>query len=367
MNKLANTSIQYIKGVGPKRKILFGNLGVDNIEDLFYLFPRRYEDRSRMVELKNVRAGECQVVAGDVLRQSARRSYYKRKHVHEIVVTDGSGQITAVWFNQPYLAHYFKVGSRVVLYGKAEVYKNRLQMISPEYEIIDRGDEKLNMGRIVPIYPLTRGMTQRYLRKIIAAGLDEYLDELEDVLPVWLRNKHRLPNIRRSIQNLHFPENAQEQEEALRRMSFEEFFLFQISVICRRMSIVRRPGVEHAVSGQMVEEFKEQLPFTLTAAQRRVIHEISADMQKTSPMLRLLQGDVGSGKTVVALFGCVTAFRNGRQAAVMAPTEVLARQHFESIQRMIADGPLSSMRVNLLVGSMPKAEHERVSSQLARG
>ncbi len=367
MNKLANTSIQYIKGVGPKRKILFANLGVSSIEDLLYLFPRRYEDRSRMVALKDVRAGEFQVVAGDVLHQSARRSYYNRKHVYEIVITDGSGQITAVWFNQPYLAHYFKIGKRVVLYGKAEVYKNRLQMISPEYEVIDRDDEKLNMGRIVPIYPLTRGMTQRYLRKIMAAGLDEYLDDLEDVLPVWLRNKHRLPNIRRSIQNLHFPEHAQEQEEALRRMSFEEFFLFQISVICRRMSIVSRPGVEHAVSAQMLEEFKEQLPFTLTAAQRRVIHEISADMQKPSPMLRLLQGDVGSGKTVVALFGCVTAFRNGRQAAVMAPTEVLARQHFESIQRMIADGPLSAMRVKLLVGSIPRLEHERVSAQLAKG
>lgn len=367
MNKLANTSIQFVKGVGPKRKILFGNLGVSTIEDLLYLFPRRYEDRTRMVPLKEVRAGEFQAVSGDVLHQSARRSYYNRKHVHEAVIHDGSGQITAVWFNQPYLAHYFKVGSRVVLYGKVEVYKNRLQMISPEYEIIDRDDETLNMGRIVPIYPLTRGMTQRYLRKVIASVLEQHLDEVEDVLPVWLRNKQRLPNIRRSIANLHFPENAQEQEDAFRRISFEEFFLFQISVICRRMSIVRRPGVEHEITREMIEEFTEPLPFTLTGAQRRVIHEIAGDMQKPSPMLRLLQGDVGSGKTVVALFGCVAAFRNGRQAAIMAPTEVLARQHFESIERLISDGPLSAMRMELLVGSMSRSEHERVHARLAKG
>jgi len=325
-----------MKGVGPAKKKLFGNLGVETVEDLLYLFPRRYEDRTSMTAIKDIRIGEYQTVCGKVMAHKARRSWYTKKHVSEITIYDGKSKLVCVWFNQPYLERYFKAGSEVVLYGKADVYKDRIQMVAPEYEIIDsEQDKSLHVGRIVPIYPLTKGMTQRYLRRVIYNCLDKYEESLTDYLPVWLRNKHRLSNIKRSLRNIHFPESFQEQEEAHKRVSFEEFFLFQISVIKRRMSIVQKTGVMHKIDLDLINEFASLFPFPLTNAQNRVIREIAGDMQRPSPMLRLLQGDVGSGKTLVAFFGCLAAVKNKQQAAVMAPTEILARQHYENICRIM--------------------------------
>jgi len=286
-----------------------------------------------MTTLAKVKVGEYQTVHGRVMAREARRAWYTKKHRTEIAIDDGTGRIFCVWFNQPYLERYFNAGAHVVIYGKVEIYRDRLQMVAPEYEIIeDEADgQSLSIGRIVPIYPLTRGITQRYLRKTIKAALDKYLNDVRDILPVWLRNKHRLVNIRRSLANIHFPESMEEQGLAMRRVSFEEFFLFQLSVIRRRMSIVVKPGMAHAVPLELVNDFENSFPFALTGAQRRVIREIAGDMQKISPMLRLLQGDVGSGKTLVALFGCLVAAHNQKQAAIMAPTEILARQHYDRV------------------------------------
>jgi ATP-dependent DNA helicase RecG len=335
MSLIDRTSIQYIKGVGPAKKKLFANLGVETIGDLFYLFPRRYEDRRHLTSIKDIKMGDYQTVSARVLTQNARRSWYTKKHVYEVAVGDRTGRLTCVWFNQPYLAHYFKPGRQVVLYGKAEIYRDRIQMISPEYEILENNeDEQLSTGRIVPIYPLTRGMTQRYLRKVMAAALAAYQDRLEDVLPVVLRNKYRLLNIQHSVSAMHFPENMAQQEEGFRRISFEEFFLFQLSVKKRRVQIGGRPGCRHHVDPGLIDYFCRMFPFELTGAQRRVINEIAGDMQKDFPMLRLLQGDVGCGKTLVSLFGCMAAAVNGYQAAIMVPTEVLALQHYENIMRI---------------------------------
>lgn len=385
MRALGEISVQFIKGVGPARKKIFQNLGVESIEDLFYLFPRRYEDRSRMTSIAQLRLGEFQSVRGKVVSGGARRSWYTRKHVSEAVLDDKSGRIYCVWFNQPYLQQYFKPGRQVIVYGKVEVYKNRLQMIAPEYEVLDgEEDESLNAGRIVSIYPLTRGITQRYLRKVIRAALDRYKDELVDILPVELRNKHRLHNIKISLENIHFPESASLQEGSSRRVSFEEFFLFQISVIKRRMTLVAKPGIVHQVDEAAIAEFAAVMPFKLTRAQERVIREIAADMHKPSPMLRLLQGDVGSGKTLVAFFGCITAWKNHKQAAIMAPTEILARQHYENFQKMLkgfeeqgskgfegSSNPqiLKSLipKIVLLTSSLSQKEHAAVLDDIRQG
>ncbi|MDP2654735.1 MAG: ATP-dependent DNA helicase RecG [Candidatus Omnitrophota bacterium] len=367
MKSLREISIQYIKGVGPARARLFKNLGIETVEDLLYLFPRRYEDRTQMTPIAMLKLGETQTVSGKVVGKASRRSWYTRKHVSEAVIDDGSGRLFAVWFNQPYLERYFKPGLRVVLYGKTEVYKKRLQMISPEYEIITEQDAGLNTGRIVPIYPLTRGITQRYLRKVVRASLDKCRDDLQDILPVPVRNKCRLPNIRRSIENIHFPESPALQEEAIKRISFEEFFLFQLSVIKRRMAIVSKPGIEHEIDLALVQEYGKAFPFSLTPAQKRVIAEIAADMQKPAPMLRLLQGDVGSGKTLVAFFGCVAACRSGHQAAVMAPTAILARQHYQAAQEMFGRGPFRGLRMACLVSALKPREREDILARLLKG
>lgn len=368
MQNLEDISIQYIKGVGPARKRLFQNLGVETLEDLLYFFPRRYEDRSAMTPIKELKVGEYHTVTGKVASRDSRRSWYTKSHVYETVIEDGAARMFAVWFNQPYLDSYFKVGKHVVLYGKVDMYKDRLQMVSPEYEILGgEEDQALNTGRIVPVYPLTRGMTQRYLRKVVRNALDRYRDGVPDILPVGVRNKYRLLNIKRSLENIHFPESLQMQENAHHRVSFEEFFLFQISVIKRRRAIITREGVAHQIDEDLISQFANSFPFALTGAQRKVISEIAGDMKTSAPMLRLLSGDVGSGKTLVALFGCVAAFVNKRQAAVMVPTEILARQHFNVMQETLRNSPFSQMRVALLISSLKKKEKDQVHDKLKNG
>ncbi len=367
MRSLQDISIQYIKGVGPARKKLFERLGVESVEDLLYFFPRRYEDRRHLTPIAQLKAGEWQTISGTVLSCQARRSWYTKKHVVEVVLDDGSGRISCVWFNQAYLVSYFREGKRVVCFGKADIYKNSLQMVSPEYEVLEGEEDQLNLSRIVPIYPLTRGMTQRYLRKTVHACLTKYQDQLIDELPVPLRNKHRFYNIRRSIANIHFPETFEDQESAMKRVSFEEFYFFQASVIQRRLSITQKEGIPHKISDAQALKFIHAFPFELTGAQKRVIQEIRADMQKPSPMLRLLQGDVGSGKTLVALYGCWTAFENGFQSCVMAPTEILARQHYENITKMIEGGALCGVRPALFIGGLSAKERETTRAKIQTG
>ncbi len=369
MRNPSDISVQYIKGVGPARKKVFAKLGIESVEDLLYFFPRRYEDRTQLTLLNKLKVGEYQTVSGKILARGGRRSWYTRKHVYETVVSDDSGRLSCVWFNQPYLENYFKVGERVVLYGKVEIYKDRLQMVSPEYELIGKDDEALSMGRIVPIYPLTRGFSQRYLRRVIKACLESYAGQLRDVLPFSIRDKFHFLNIVQSLNHIHFPESSVLQKEAYKRIAFEEFFFFQVSVILRRLSITHRQGMVHQIPGSLLENFLQAFPFPLTAAQVRVIKEIAEDMKKDHPMLRLLQGDVGSGKTLVAFFGCVAAFHNGFQAAIMAPTEILARQHFEVMTKFVGQptGPFQKMRLALLLSQLKKSEKEKIYQDIQEG
>ncbi len=364
---LSDISVQFLKGVGPARKKILENLGVRSIEDLLYIFPRRYEDRTQMTKLSQIKIGEPQTVTGKVVARGARQSWFTRKHVYETVIDDATGRIFAVWFNQPYLDNYFKPGTEVVLYGQPAVYKNRIQMVSPEYEIIDKNDKSLSMGRIVPIYPLTKGISQRYLRKIMDVCLKTYSASLIETLPDAIRNKHKLLDIRESLSNIHFPQSQQLQEQGFRRISFEEFLFFQISVIKRRMNILSHPGVPQQISETLLPKFKKGLGFALTKAQERAIADILADMQKSTPMLRLLQGDVGCGKTIVALVGALVAFENKKQSAIMVPTEILARQHFENIQKILSDAEFKKMRVGLLVASLSDDEKLGLRKEVAQG
>ncbi len=367
MKPLSETSIQFVKGVGPARKKLFEQLGVETIEDLFYLFPRRYEDRRHMTPLAEVKPGEWFTVSGSILTKAGRRTWFNKKHVFEAVIQEGSAQLLAVWFNQPYLDHYLQAGKRVVLYGKVDQYKNRLQMLSPEYEVIDEEDQSLSIGRIVPVYPLTRGMSQRYLRKVVKFALDHYRQQLGDLLPLPILAKHRLLHLSQAIGEIHFPENEELQKRAHERVAFEEFFFFQVSVILRRLSVTHKEGIAHRIEPEVIEEFAGAFPFSLTKAQHKVIAEISTDLRQASPMLRLLQGDVGSGKTLVAFFGCIAAWRNGRQSAFMAPTEILARQHFQKLQTYTQQGAFKGLRLELLVGSLKAEEKNAIYQRLKAG
>jgi ATP-dependent DNA helicase RecG len=370
---LSELPIQYIKGVGPAKAKLLANLGVNSVEDLLYLFPNRYEDRSHFTPIAMLQVGMSQTICGEVL--TCRRNYYSKNRTVEATIGDKSGRIVCVWFNQPYLDKIFKVGQEVVLYGRVDVFHKRLQMVVPDFELISAEDRSLNMGRIVPVYPLTRGINQRYLRKLMDACLNLYASQLQDIIPQQIRDKHHLNPIAQSIRQIHFPSDLIHQQEAIDRIAFEEFFLFQICVILRRFSIVHKTGFAHQIDKGFIEQYKTSFPFKLTNAQEKAIADMSLDMAKNRPMLRMIQGDVGCGKTVVAFFGCVVATVNSKQAAIMAPTEILAQQHYLNFQKLLGQAPPNSagqgvfkgIKTALLISSIPAKEKKAIYKNIKEG
>ena len=368
MQKSLITPIQYLKGIGPKRAKAFSKLSIDTIEDLLYYFPRRYEDRRSFSPIRDLKVGQVQTIKAEVLAKGERQSFRRRGFsITQIAVSDSTGKIFCVWFNQPYLKEYFKVGSGLILYGRIEQYEGRLQMNSPEFEIIGEDqDESLNIGRIVPLYSLPEGITQRSFRRIIKGALDEYVPGINDFLTYDIRSRNSLLNLARSLVNIHFPEGFDTQNEAYRRLSFEEFFLFQLPLALRKLKKKERQGIAHKAEGGLVNNFIANLPFRLTAAQEMVIQEIKADMVHPLVMQRLLQGDVGSGKTVVATLAAVIAIQGGYQVALMVPTEILAKQHYDKIKSQIPN-PKSQIKIELLTSSINAKEKIRVLKDIKVG
>jgi ATP-dependent DNA helicase RecG len=373
MKKSLAQPVQYLKGIGPARARILAKNGIATIEDLFYYFPRRYEDRTRFLPIAKLKEGEAATVSATVLARGARGSFRRRRFsIVEIAVTDETGVLSCVWFNQGYLRDYFQPGQKLILYGKAERYGGRLQMSSPEFELQpedDAGAQSLNAGRIVPVYPLPEGISQKVFRKIIKRIFEEYISSVEEFLPYDIRTRQKLLNLAKSLINIHFPESFELQKEAYRRLSFEEFFLFQLPLILRKLKRKETQGIAHRTKGVLVDNFLHSLTFSLTGAQKRAVEEIAADMASVQVMQRLLQGDVGSGKTVVATVACVMAIQGGYQAALMVPTEVLARQHYEKIVTQLAclKKGGKAITVGLLTGSAGKRGKEEILRKVKKG
>jgi len=370
MVKTLDIPIRYLKGIGPKRAKTLNKIGIDTIEDLFYYFPRRYEDRTNFISISQLQVGQTQTIKAEILIKGERQSFRRRSFsIIEAVAGDKTGKVFCVWFNQPYLADYFKVGTALVLYGKIEEYAGRLQMNSPEFEIISGdADETLNIGRIVPIYSLPSGITGRNFRQIVKYALDEYLPEINDSLPYDIRSRNNLLNLAKSLMNIHFPDNLNLQKQAYERLAFEEFFFFQLPLALRKLSKKEKIGIAHKVEGDLVKSFIANLPFKLTQAQERVIREIGLDMAKPQTMQRLLQGDVGSGKTVVATIASIIAIQGGYQVAFMVPTEILARQHYGKIScQLSVVSCQKKIKVGLLTSSANKKEKEKIYQEIKEG
>ncbi len=375
MDKAASASVRYLKGIGPRKAKSFSGIGINSIEDLFYHFPRRYEDRTDFVKIAKLKEGDFKTIKAEVLARGAHQSFRRRGFsITEIVVADESSKIFCVWFNQPYLKNYFKVGQTIILYGKVERYGKRLQINSPEFEIVSTDDASLSIGRIVPIYALPEAMSQRYLRRIMKSALDEYLPKIIDFLPYDIRSRNSLFNLAKSILNIHFPDSLESQKEAYKRLSFDEFFLFQLPLALRKLEKKEKAGIAHKIEGKIAADFIQGLPFQLTAAQKKVINEIRSDMAKPQAMQRLLQGDVGSGKTVVATIAGLIAVQGGYQAAFMVPTEILARQHYEKIKNQISHACLPAgniknkgINIGLLTGSADGKAREKICQDIKNG
>jgi ATP-dependent DNA helicase RecG len=370
MKKSLADGIQYLKGIGPKRAKSFAKIGINTIEGLLYFFPRRYEDRTNFSPIKDLKAGEVRTIKAEVLVKGQRQSFKRGFSILEVVVADNTGKISCVWFNQPYLKEYFKLGITVILYGKIDRYENKLQMNAPEFEIVSNDeDESLNIGRIVPVYSLPEGITQRSLRKTMKYALDEYVTRVTDWLHYDIRSRNNLLNLAKSLINIHFPEKFELQKEAYKRLSFEEFFLFQLPLALRKLKNKQRKGINHTVEGELVNNFIAQLPFKLTQAQKKVLTEIKSDMASHKVMQRLLQGDVGSGKTVVATIAGIMAIQGGYQVAFMVPTEILARQHYEKIGSwfLVLGSWSKAIKVGLVTSSLNKKEKEEIYQGIKEG
>lgn len=356
-------SAQYIKGVGPRRYELLNRLGIYTIEDLLSYFPRRYEDRSSFTPVSKLVIGESQTIKGQVMACGLRRAR-RGIAIYEVAVADSTGVLYAIWFNQPFMRNVFRPGQSVVFYGKVEKYK-RLQMNSPEYEIMeDESKDSLNIGRIVPVYSLTENITQKYLRKITYSALTKYSVSFEDSLSTSIRARYRFLDLETAMKNIHYPRSFQFLELARRRLVFEEFFALQVAIALRKNSAKKEIGVSHRIEGELTREFLSNLPFELTKDQLKVIKEIETDMNKPSPMNRLLQGDVGSGKTVVAAYALALAIQNGYQGALMAPTEILAEQHYYVLSKMLL--PLG-IKVELLISGLSDPAKDKVRDQVRSG
>ncbi|MCP4650016.1 MAG: ATP-dependent DNA helicase RecG [PVC group bacterium] len=360
-----NQSAQYLKGVGPKKIQLLNKLNISTVKGLLYYFPRRYEDRSKFIPINRVRIGNTETIKGKVVTSGLRRTRGKMK-IFQVAVADTSGVIYGTWFNQPYLKNYFKIDDEVILHGRVERYGN-LQINAPEYEILkpDEEDNTIHTGRVVPIYALTQYVSQRYLRMISKRCVDEYSVYLKEYFPDKIVRQHDLLPLKDAVVNIHFPEQVDMIKAARKRLVFDEFFFFELALALKRRDIKEeKKGIQYNLKGDLIDKFKKSLPFELTSAQKKVVQEIETDMNSQKPMNRLLQGDVGSGKTIVSIWALVLCVQNGYQAALMAPTEILAQQHYQTINEYLMPLGLNAV---VLSGGLKKKEKENVLGQINDG
>jgi ATP-dependent DNA helicase RecG len=365
--------IQYLKGVGPKMALRFGAKKIINVEDLLLFLPRAYEDRREIKKINRLEAGKNQTVLGKVIRTEYK--YYGKRRILEITISDNTANLTAKWFKgqTSYLLGFFKKGTNVIFTGIVTPNYAGKAMIHPDYEIMDDNDEEnlLNFMRIVPVYSETEGLHQKYMRKVMHQALTNYARYFTSPIPQEICRRHNLIDLPTAIRSVHFPENNENQEDynlqrsaAHHRLIYDEFFFFQLGMAIKKSGRILEKGICFKTSTDLLETFFAGLPFSLTAAQSRVTNEILADMAKDTAMNRLLQGDVGSGKTVVSMAAMIIACANNYQAALMAPTEILAKQHYWNIKNWAAN---LGLKVTLLTGSRNAADRKNALEQINSG
>lgn len=359
-------SSQFVKGVGPQRQVRLSRLGIETVEDLLLHFPRRYYDRGDLLSVAKVIPGRQATFIATVLAVSLRRLKGGRS-ILTVAVGDETGTVNLVFFNQPYLEKQFKQGTMILTSGEPILYRGSKQLVSPEYEIFsgELNESLHGTDRIVPVYPLTAGISQRMMRRIVRAALEKYGDRIPENLPGPLRKELGFPGRAEAFRQMHQPDDWEKIEEAKRRFKFEEVFFLHILIKERRANLTgrkQRPPIRPP--HDLLDRFTGNLPFELTAAQKRVLAEIQRDMEDPDGLNRLLQGDVGSGKTVIGLAAMMMAVGNGFQAALMVPTEILAEQHFLRAERYLGSMPLT---IELLIGSMSRGEKERIHRGLGDG
>lgn len=338
--RLATVDVGQVKGLGGKRSKSLAEAGIVSVADLLHHVPRKYIDRSRREPISRVPIGSEVTIIGKVVSVRDRRPR-RNLHIIEAVIEDDSARIKAVWFNQSYLVRQLQNADEVALSGEVESFRGALQMKTPAVDVLSGGQEGLTVGRVVPVHPTAGGVGPGHLRRAIHNALTRS-QPIDDTVPTELKAANGLMDRGKAFDAIHFPETVEEVAPARRRLVYDELFRLELALaIQKRLQMERAIGISHEVEGELAERFLGGLPYELTAAQERVLGEIETDLKASHPMHRLLQGEVGSGKTVVAVATLLRGIEGGWQGALMAPTEVLAEQHYLGVRGLLADAGLS--------------------------
>ncbi|MHB0975895.1 MAG: ATP-dependent DNA helicase RecG [Candidatus Aquicultorales bacterium] len=355
--------VSSVRFVGPKVAAGLSEMGIVTVGDLLNHYPHRYIDLGTMKRIADIRVGESVTVAGEV-RVVESRTARNRMRIVSVGIYDGSGYIYGVWFNQRYMENRFKKGAKVAFSGKAAFKFGKLQIDNPLFDILEDEANPVHTGRIIPVHPATKNVSATMLRRIIKNALDEVAD-VKEALPSRLLERHGYVSKDKAIRDIHFPNDNESMKRARERLLFEELFLMQVGLAVRKLRLERETkGVAHRIGGELYDAFVAGLPFELTADQNAVVSEIHEGMARPKPMNRLVQGEVGCGKTIVATTAIVTAVQSGFQAAMMAPTEILAEQHHRKTRELLE--PLG-IGVGLLTGSGNRKEREAVLDDIREG
>ncbi len=351
-----DSPVKYVKGVGPVRERYLNLLGIYTIRDLLFYPPRKYIDSSVVKSISQAKTGEDVTIIGEVVDVFVKRA--RRMKIGTVVVYDGTGTISAKWFNQDWVVKYFKKGETVSISGKISMFGFEKQIISPEYEKLEREDyQVIHTGRIVPVYRINKFLTQRSFRRYVKNALERYVDRVEEYLMDEERERLNLIELRDALKKLHFPEKKEDVDIAVRRLAFDELFFVELFLRLQKIDAQRKKGIAFNTSSNLAEKLLHSLPFKLTDEQLRVIDEIKGDMAKPVPMQRLLQGDVGSGKTIVALIASLICIENGYNVGFMVPTEILAFQHHRVLSGFLKDIDVGAY---LISGGMKNSEKEKI-------
>ena len=373
-----DSPLTVLYGVGPENAAKFKRLGLNTLRDVLVYFPRRYDDYSRMKTINRLEYGEECTVIGTITESHQRRIRGGQSTLFKVVLSDATGMLEISFFNQPWLAQQLTTGKQVVVSGRVDQYLGRLTLVPDEWEYLDR--ELLNTGRIVPVYRLTSGVLQRSLRKVTAQVVQYWARKMPDALPAEMVQRAGLLSYGEALAHIHFPDNEAALEAAKHRLAFDELLLLQLGVMRQRKEWQSANGRPLAVPDDWLSSFAGSLPYALTHAQQRALADVRADMGRNVPMNRLLQGDVGSGKTAVAAAAMAVAAQAGAQSALMAPTSILAEQHYKTLLRLLsAEGSVHAERAEssagrllppafrLLQGSTPASEKEEIYAGLRSG
>lgn len=347
--------------IGPTYVKRLAKLNIYTIEDLLYHFPTRYEDFTNLKKIRSAEIGQNQTIKAQLL--SFKNEYTKSgKKIQKAIVTDETGTLEIIWFNQPFLARAFKIGEWYQFSGKVDWFGRKLSMVSPDHEVIKTAPsggtkQVIHTGRLVPVYPETYGISSKWLRSRIYPLLESSLASIEDFLPPETIKQFQLAKLNYALQKIHFPDTLDQSDEARKRLAFEELFLIQLASLSRKIDWQRKVAAQTFPMDKVkVDNFINELPFTLTKAQQKCVNEILNDLGKKTPMNRLLEGDVGSGKTVVAAVAMYLVYINGLKSALMTPTEILAQQHYQTLTDLLS--PLG-VKIALVTGQKkPKGDKQ---------